>query len=112
MLPLWVDGLTFNAEYTDAHTTPVAVAGIQTTDAFDRLSLRLRYAWLRGRSANVNSELAFDAQDERQSLFVANVAVPLSQDRLRIGRFVNDGDVRVPWGATSSGRATGSFRVE
>lgn len=112
VLPLWIDGLTFNAEYTDARTTPLATAGLQTTDTYDRLSLRLRYAWLRGRSANFNSEVAFDAQDEQQSLFVAGVPVPLSLDRLRIVRFVNDGDVLTPWGATVSGRATSSFGID
>jgi hemolysin activation/secretion protein len=112
ILPLWVDGLTFNAEYTDARTTPETVAGIQTTDTFDRLSLRLRYAWLRGRSANFNSEVAFDAQSEQQSLFVGGDAVPLSQDRLRIVRFINDGDVLTPWGATISGRANASFGID
>jgi hemolysin activation/secretion protein len=112
ILPLWIDGLTFNAEYTDARTTPLAVAGVQTTDTFDRLSLRLRYAWLRGRIANFNSEVSFDAQDEKQSLFVATVPVPLSQDRLRIVRFANDGDVQTPWGASISGRATSSFGID
>ncbi len=112
ILPLWVDGLTFNAEYTDARTTPEAVAGVQTTDAFERLSLRLRYAWLRGRSTNFNSEVSFDAQNEQQSLFVGGDPVPLSQDRLRIVRFANDGDVLTPWGATISGRSTGSFGID
>lgn len=112
VLPLWVEGLTFNAEVTDARTTPLAVAGVQTTDTFDRLSLRLRYAWLRGRSANFNSELAFDAQNETQSLFVGGVPVPLSEDRLRIARFANDGDVLTPWGATIYGRATASFGID
>ena len=112
ILPLWVEGLTFNAEYTDARTTPKIVNGIQTTSAFERLSLRLRYAWLRGREANFNSEISFDAQDEKLSLFVANVPVPLSQDRLRIVRFVNDGDVITPWGAVISGRATASFGLD
>jgi hemolysin activation/secretion protein len=112
ILPLWVDGLTFNAEYTDARTTPESVAGIQTTDTFERLALRLRYAWLRGRSANFNSEVSFDAQDEQQSLFVGGDPVPLSLDRLRIVRFANDGDVLTPWGATISGRATASFGID
>lgn len=112
ILPLWLDGLTFNAEYTDARTTPLAVNGVQTTSTFERLSLRLRYAWLRGRDANFNSEVVFDAQDEKLSLFVAGVPVPLSQDRLRIVRFVNDGDVITPWGAVISGRATASFGID
>jgi hemolysin activation/secretion protein len=112
VLPLWVDGLTFNAEYTDARTTPLAVAGMQSTDTFQRLSLRLRYAWLRGRIGNFNSELVFDAQNETQSLFVAAIPAPLSEDRLRIVRFVNDGDVLTPWGATISGRAAASFGID
>ena len=112
ILPLWIDGLSFNAEYTDARTTPQAVAGVQTTDTFDRLSLRLRYAWLRGRFANFNSEVSFDAQDEKQSLFVATEPVTLSQDRLRIVRFINEGDVLTPWGAVISGRATASFGID
>jgi hemolysin activation/secretion protein len=112
ILPLWVDGLSFNAEVTDARTTPKPNLGVQTTDTFQRMSLRLRYAWLRGRIANFNSEVSFDAQDEQQSLFVADEAVPLSLDRLRIVRFTNDGDVLTPWGATISGRATASFGLD
>ena len=76
------------------------------------MSLRLRYAWLRGRSANFNSEVSFDAQDEQQSLFVGGDPAPLSLDRLRIVRFANDGDVLTPWGATISGRATASFGID
>ncbi len=112
IVPLWVDGLTFNAEGTDARTTPRAVQGIQTTDTFQRLSLRLRYAWLRGRAANFNSEVSFDAQDEVQSLFIGGDPVALSQDKLRIIRFTNDGDVLTPWGAAISGRVTGSFGLD
>jgi hemolysin activation/secretion protein len=37
---------------------------------------------------------------------------PLSEDRLRIVRFANDGDVLTPWGATISGRATASFGLD
>jgi hemolysin activation/secretion protein len=112
IVPLWVDGLTFNAEVTDARTTPEAVAGVQTTDTFQRLSLRLRYAWLRGRAGNFYSEVSFDAQDEVQSLFVATDPVPLSDDRLRIVRFTNDGDLFTPWGGVFSARLTASFGID
>src|ERR1700722_10079048 len=112
ILPPWVEGLTFNVEGTQARPPPQASLGVQTTDTFQRLSLRLRYAWLRGRAANFNSEVAFDAQDEQQSLFVGGDPVPLSLDRLRIVRFANDGDVLTPWGATISGRATASFGID
>jgi hemolysin activation/secretion protein len=114
VVPTWVDGLTFNAEFTDARTTPLETeAGVPPeTDTFQRLSLRLRYAWLRGRNANFNSELAFDAQEERLSLFPGPDLVPFQLDRLRIVRFANDGDVLTPWGATISGRATASFGID
>jgi hemolysin activation/secretion protein len=113
ILPLWVDGLTFNAEGTDARTTPLTAPGAPpSTDTFQRLSLRLRYAWLRGRNANFNSEVSFDAQDEQQSLFLGGVPLPFTLDRLRIVRFVNDGDVLTPWGATISGRAAASFGID
>jgi hemolysin activation/secretion protein len=112
IVPLWVNGLTFNAEVTDARTTPRESLGVQTTDTFDRLSLRLRYAWLRGRAANFYSEVSFDAQDETQSLFVATDAVPLSEDRLRILRLTHDGDVFMPWGGLFSARATVSFGID
>jgi hemolysin activation/secretion protein len=113
VVPAWFDGLTFNAEFTDARTTPlVTIAGVPpSTDTFQRLSLRLRYAWLRGRNANFNSELAFDAQEERFSFFPGPALIPFQVDRLRIVRFTNDGDVITPWGATLSGRATASFGI-
>jgi hemolysin activation/secretion protein len=113
VVPMWVDGLTFNSEFTDARTTPLVTnAGVPpSTDTFQRLSLRLRYAWLRGRNANFNSELAFDAQEERLSLFPGPFLIPFQVDRLRIVRFVNEGDVITPWGATLSGRATASFGI-
>jgi hemolysin activation/secretion protein len=67
---------------------------------------------LRGRNANFNSEVSFDAQDEQQSLFLGGVPLPFTLDRLRIVRFVNDGDVLTPWGATISGRAAASFGID
>lgn len=112
ILPLWIDGLTFNAEVTDARTTPEAVAGLQTHDVFQRLSMRLRYSWLRGRAANFHSEVAFDAQDETQSLFVATDLVPLSEDRLRVVRFTHEGDLYTPWGGVMSARLTASFGID
>lgn len=111
-VPLWIEGLSFNIEYADARTMPELAGGLRSQSAFERLSLRLRYAWLRGRSANFNSELALDVQDEALHLMVGGVPVPLSQDRLRVLRFANDGDVLTPWGATLSGRLTASFGLD
>lgn len=112
VLPLWIDGLSLNAEYADARVTPRATAGVQTTDVFERLSVRLRYAWLRGRSANLASEVSLDVQDETQSLFVAGSPVPLFEDRLRVVRIASEGDVTTPWGALVTARVVGSFGVD
>ena len=43
IIPLWIDGLSFNTEATDARTTPQASLGVQTTDVFQRASFRTRY---------------------------------------------------------------------
>ena len=105
-LPLWLDGLSFNAEYTDARTTPLGASGVQTTDTFGRLALRVRYAWVRARNMNINSEFALDVEDDQQSLFVGGVPTGLSLDRLRVLRLVNDGDMLTTWGGTISGKVT------
>ena len=105
-MPLWLDGLSFNAEYTDARTTPLATSGVQTTDTFGRLALRVRYAWVRARNMNFNSEVALDVEDDLQSLFVAGVPTGLSLDRLRVLRIVNDGDMLTPWGGSITGKLT------
>ncbi len=111
VVPLWIDGLSFNPEYTQARTTPLPQNNVATTDTFERMSLRVRYSWLRSRMLNYSQELSFDAQDETNSLFVGADPVPLSRDRLRIFRFTQDADYFTPWGATLSGRLKASFGV-
>ncbi|MBR0893945.1 ShlB/FhaC/HecB family hemolysin secretion/activation protein [Bradyrhizobium tropiciagri] len=112
VVPLWIDGLSFNPEYTQSRTTPLPQANVATTDLFERMSLRLRYSWLRSRMLNYSQELSFDAQDETNSLFVGADPVPLSRDRLRIVRFTQDADYYTPWGATLSGRLRASFGID
>jgi hemolysin activation/secretion protein len=111
VIPLGLDGLAFNLEGTDARTTPLATAGVQTASEFDRVSARLRYPWIRSRDFNLNSELAFDAQEERQLLDVAGVFVPLSLDRLRVLRLNTDGNYITPWGGMFAARVTPSFGI-
>ena len=56
VVPIGVDGLTFNVEGTQSKTTPKPLS-FQTASDFERLSLRLRYPWIRSRQLNVGSEL-------------------------------------------------------
>jgi hypothetical protein len=44
IVPLGVDGVTFNVEATDARTTPEASAGAQASDQFGRLSVSRGFA--------------------------------------------------------------------
>ena len=68
ILPVGIDGLTFNAEGTQARTAPLATTAFQSADRFEHLSLRLRYPWLRARDYNLATQIAFDAEDEEQSI--------------------------------------------
>ncbi len=110
VLPLGADGVTLNVEGTQARTAPIStIAGLQATDLFERLSTRLRYAWLRSRQANVSVEAAFDVQSDSQDVIFDGTTVPLSQDRLRVLRANTDGDYLAPWGGIMSGHFSASF---
>ena len=111
IVPLGIDGLTFNVEATDARTTPEASGGTQASDQFDRLSFRLREPWIRSRDFNFAQQLVFDLQDERDGL-IEPAALPLFQDRLRIVRLVNEANYLTSWGATISGALTGSAGLD
>ena len=101
IVPLPLDGLSFNAEGTQARITPQAVLGAPgSTDLFQRLSLRLRYADIRSRDFNLTTQLVFDAQDERQALIASLGSTPISLDRLRVLRVTNDGDCLASWGGS------------
>jgi hemolysin activation/secretion protein len=110
IVPLAVDGLTFNAEITQANTAPaVTPGGFASTDDFDRVSLRLRYAWIRSRDFNFSTQAIFDAENEQESILGG---LPLSLDRERVVRIQNEADYLAPWGGTFSAVVTGSFGLD
>jgi hemolysin activation/secretion protein len=107
--PLGEDGLTFNVEATLSRTTPIGQGGLQSTDQFERLSFRLRYPWLRGRSLNFSSQLVLDVQNEEAWLLAGQAALPLSLDRVRVLRVINEAGYLAPWGGAVSASLTPSF---
>ena len=110
VVPLGIDGLSFNLEGTLARTTPLSDGGLPpATDTFDRLSARLRYAFVRSRDFNLSSQLAFDVQDERESLLLDPGSLALFLDRVRVLRLINEADVLTPWGGTLTATLTPSF---
>jgi len=108
IVPLWSDGLTFNLEGTQSRTTPTAQAGSQSTDEFERVSLRLRYPWIRSRDFNLASQFVFDAQNEHEDL-VLPASVPLFDDRLRILRLVQEWNSVYRYGGSFAGSFTASY---
>lgn len=112
VVPLGTDGLTLNVEGTNSHTTPRIDDVIESTSDYDRFSVRLRYPWLRSRTANVFSELAFEATQEKLSFIVPGAALPVSLDRLRIFRLSTDGDLKLESGGLLTARGTVSFGVD
>ena len=92
VVPLGVDGLTFNLEATQSKTTPKP-QGIQTFSEYERFSARLRYPWIRSRALTIGSELIFDATEDKQGLLAPGISVPYALDRLRILRAATDGSM-------------------
>jgi hemolysin activation/secretion protein len=89
ILPIGIEGFTGNLEGTRAHTTPAESDGTQSSDVFERLSLRARYPWIRSRDFNVASQIIFDAENERETL-VLPTDVPLFDDRVRLLRALQE----------------------
>ncbi|CAO3431380.1 hypothetical protein [Azospirillum endophyticum] len=115
VLPLGTDGLSLNLEATEARATPLPEDGFGFTSVYSRYSARLRHPLLRSRAATVNTELAFDAIEERVRT-VGAVEAPLSLDRLRVLRAGTDARWSLPWGvagdALLSGQLTGSLGLD
>ena len=110
VVPIGTDGVTFNVEGTVARTAPLSsIEALQSISLFQRLSTRLRYAWLRSRQANLSVEGVFDITNDSQSIVFDGVTVPLSLDRLRVLRANSDGNYFAPWGAFVSGHVSASF---
>lgn len=112
VLPLGTDGLTLNVEGTNSRTAPRFRNLIQSNSEYERLAIRLRYPWLRSRTANFFTEAAFDATREGIGLVLPATTLPLSLDRLRILRISGDGDLRLEGGGLVVGRGTVSFGLD
>lgn len=111
LLPLGPDGLTVNLEATSARAAPRRLAGAPGfASQFTRVSWRLRYPLVRSRGVLLATELAFDAQSERLGL-VYPIALPLSEDRLRVLRPAVQLSAWLAGGGSVSGSVRASFGV-
>lgn len=89
VFPLGTSGLTFNIEATDSRTRPDQIA-VDTVSVLERYSARLYYPWIRSRSRNLTSQLAFDRVSDTLDIDAAAGPLPVYEDRLAVARFSTD----------------------
>jgi hemolysin activation/secretion protein len=112
IVPLGIDGLTFNLEGTLARTAPEATAnGPAFLSDLTRTSARLVYPVIRSRDFMLNVKGVFDVQDETLSLRNGG-GITISQDRLRVLRAGADFSWYAPGDALIFGSLTGSFGID
>ncbi len=112
VLPLGTDGLTFNFEAAKSQTAPIIDNNTRSLSDFERLSFRVRYPWLRSRTANFYTEGALDVTRDALNILRPPINAPFSLDRLRIVRLSGLGDIRFENGGFLTGSATLSLGID
>ncbi|MCF8483108.1 MAG: hypothetical protein K9H25_22005 [Rhodospirillum sp.] len=108
-VPFGIGGPWFTLEAVDSRTHGTTDLTYTLSDHYFRASAKLGYPWIRGRRANTASTLAYDLVNEIQTLHFSGQDYDFTEDRLRVLRLGQTGDLTLPWGATLSGSATASF---
>lgn len=111
-LPLGTNGVWLNVEGVDSKTHPTSDLGYTMVDDYQRLSTRLGYGWLRSRSANASTLIGLDVANESQKIDLAGTRTDFSEDRLRVLRLTQTGDVLLDNGGRLSGNAVLSFGLD
>ncbi|WP_312416249.1 ShlB/FhaC/HecB family hemolysin secretion/activation protein, partial [Shinella sp.] len=111
-LPLTIDGLWLGMEGADSRTHPASDLAFTLLDHYQRLSTRLGYSWVRGRSFNTSSIISFDIANETQTIDFFGSRQTFTEDRTRVLRLTQQADAYLPWGATLLGDATLSFGLD
>jgi hemolysin activation/secretion protein len=119
VFPLGIDGLTFNIEAVESRTTPdirglPGVAGLPpgSTSVYDRLSLRVRYPWVRTRALTYSSEVILDVAREDLRLLTPAGSFPVSLDRLRVLRLASDLSARLDGAGVLVARTVSSYGLD
>lgn len=111
-LPFGTDGFWLNMEGVDSRTHPKSDLSYTMEDDYQRLSTKLGYSWIRARDFNTSSILGFDVTQEKQKLNLSGTITPFTEDRLRVLRLTQTGDIVTSWGAQVSGSVTLSFGLD
>ncbi|MBT9371276.1 ShlB/FhaC/HecB family hemolysin secretion/activation protein [Rhizobium sp. CSW-27] len=111
-LPLGTDGVWLNVEGVDSKTHPTSDLGYTMVDDYQRLSTRLGYGWLRSRSANASTLIGLDVANESQKIDFAGTRSDFSEDRLRVLRLTQTGDIILDDGSRLSGNGVFSVGLD
>ncbi|WP_208975464.1 ShlB/FhaC/HecB family hemolysin secretion/activation protein [Pannonibacter phragmitetus] len=111
-VPLGGTGAWANVEAVDSRTHPKSELPFTMLDRYQRFSARLGYSWIRSRSLNTSSVLAFDAGEETLKLDLGTARTDFAQDRLRVLRLTQTADAFLPWEGRLNGSITASFGLD
>ncbi len=105
-VPLGTHGFWFNMEAVDSRTDATSDQPYRLPDHYQRLAARLGYHWLRSRNANLATQLSFDVTHELQQLEMSGSLSDFSEDRLRVLRLVQQGNIYLSDSSHLSGSMT------
>ena len=105
IFPIGRSGLTANLEVTRSVTNPDDDTA-STSSSFGRESLRLIYPVIRSRTANLNAQIAFDHQTDKQDIDLADVTTPIYEDDISVLRISASGSYQHSDRTTSEGSLT------
>ena len=98
VVPVGVDGLTVNPEYTHSTTrTPQAQGVVGSLGTFERVAVRLRAPISLTRTSSLYANASVEHVD--QEIDAPAFGVVLSHDRYAVARFGSDYVATLPWGA-------------
>lgn len=101
VLPVGIDGLTLNVEYSASRATPRTTRFEPPLGSdFSRLAVRASYPLVRSQALNDSVSLGFDMSRETLDYLGAVKPIALARDRLRVVRLSNDLRLRSADGAT------------
>ena len=89
VIPIGIDGLAFNVEYTDSRTTPDNDI-IPNTSEFQRGSFRLQYPVVRSRALNLRTQAGLDLQRDKLDILSNAGRLPVYLDETSVIRLAVD----------------------
>ncbi len=108
VIPIGIDGLTLNPEYTLSQTRPIPEPGVlETADRFERFAFRVAYPVVRTHAHSARIQVAYEHIDQVSR--AVDFDVEVSHDRYSAVRAGVESSWLTRWGAHLGLSATASF---